>query len=653
MRQRPTKSTEGNFHANPCPARLAAHGAYAIACALALVAPVAQAQTISDLYPSHGPCAGSPLAIVGSNFTGVTQVTVGGNAAMILHAAATVVVVQTPPGFGTAKEVKVFVGANVSNSKLYDYDAPRINSVTPRNASTSGGTSVEIVGENFLGLSFVQFGGSVAFPLPPTPSNTSITVSVPAGVGLQQDVVVSGGGQASNACPFNYNAPQIDSISPGSGPTQGNTPVTITGQNLFGATSVLMGGQLMPIDSVSHGQIIARTPVGEGLFRPITVTTPSGTSQPAFFNYSAPTINNVSPLIGPTVGGTVLTVTGSNLGIGNPIEVTIGGRSASVLTQPAGGTQVTVSTPAGAGQNLPVLLRTLSGTAVAPQLFSYAPPSIDNANPPSIPTTGGVAVTLSGQNLFPALSVFFNDQLANIATNSHTQVIVTAPAGYGTSTLRVTTPSGTSLPFAFSYDPPTITSMMPTTGPGAGNTQVTLSGQNLFGVTAVLVGTRAAQILSATHGSIVFLTPSGFGLNLPVQVSVEGQQAFAPDTFSYDSGACCVHNFGSSADPCFLESEATCLARGNGTFLGVGVPCGAPCSVTASCCLSSGACLRVTVDDCAALGGVSGAPGSECAAANCLPACTCPGDLNLDLQIDGADIQDFVDALLSGTPCQP
>jgi len=70
----------------------------------------------------------------------------------------------------------------------------------------------------------------------------------------------------------------ISSVSPTKGPVAGNTPVTINGTNMAGATAVMFGGVAGTIVSVSDTQIQAKSPIEAAGLVDILITTPSGTS---------------------------------------------------------------------------------------------------------------------------------------------------------------------------------------------------------------------------------------------------------------------------------------------------------------------------------------------------------------------------------------
>ncbi len=98
--------------------------------------------------------------------------------------------------------------------------------------------------------------------------------------------------------------PVITSISPGSGPTDGDTAVTIHGTGFTGATAVLFGGAEATGLAVKSAKLIdATTPAGVGTVN-VTVTTPSGSSASGAasqFAYTAPAVtsNGSPPFVDP------------------------------------------------------------------------------------------------------------------------------------------------------------------------------------------------------------------------------------------------------------------------------------------------------------------------------------------------------------------
>lgn len=124
----------------------------------------------------------------------------------------------------------------------------------------------------------------------------------------------------------------------------------------------------------------------------------------------------------------------------------------------------------------------------------------------------------------------------SFTVNSATQITAIAPAGTGTVNVRVMTSHGTSAAAPanqFTYTappPPTVTNVNPNTGLMAGGTNVTITGTNFTGATAVNFGATPAAsftVNSATQISAVS-PPAGVAGTVNVRVTTpDGQSAIA------------------------------------------------------------------------------------------------------------------------------
>ena len=160
----------------------------------------------------------------------------------------------------------------------------------------------------------------------------------------------------------------------------------------------------------------------------------------------SPTITSVSPASGPTIGGTTVTLTGTNLT--DATAVMFGATEATSYTVNSA-TQITAIAPAGSAGTIDVTVTTPGGTtttSAADQYTYHAAPTITSMSPTSGPTTGGTTVTLTGTNLTNATAVKFGaTEATSYTVNSATQITAIAPAGSaGTVDVTVTTPGGTS-----------------------------------------------------------------------------------------------------------------------------------------------------------------------------------------------------------------
>jgi formylglycine-generating enzyme required for sulfatase activity/subtilisin-like proprotein convertase family protein len=167
--------------------------------------------------------------------------------------------------------------------------------------------------------------------------------------------------------------PTLATVAPGSGPAAGGTPITLTGTNLLGATSVTVGGVAAnSVQVVNSTTVTAVTPAGTAGSKSVSVTTAGGTASLSnAFTYlpPPPTLSGVAPTTGPTAGGTLITLTGTNLS--GATSVTVGAVAATSVTV-VSSTTVTAVTPAGTVGAKTVAVTTPSGTASLPSAFTYA-----------------------------------------------------------------------------------------------------------------------------------------------------------------------------------------------------------------------------------------------------------------------------------------
>ncbi|MCL6303043.1 IPT/TIG domain-containing protein, partial [Streptomyces kronopolitis] len=99
-------------------------------------------------------------------------------------------------------------------------------------------------------------------------------------------------------------------------------------------------------------------------------------------------------------------------------------------------------------------------------------------------------------------------------------------------------PSGTgTLPGGFTYaavSAPTITSIIPTCGPTAGGTTVTINGTGLLGAAVTIGGNPATNVFYNAAGTqIIATTPPGFAGPATVTVTTAAGTASLPGAFTY------------------------------------------------------------------------------------------------------------------------
>jgi len=168
-------------------------------------------------------------------------------------------------------------------------------------------------------------------------------------------------------------------VRPDTGPNNGGTQVTITGDKLGDATGVTFGSTpAASMHVVSDQQIMAVTPVHDvGQVR-VTVTFSDG--QPAgaasgccIFTFTAwtPIVNTVQPNAGPTSGATAVTIYG--VGFTGATGVTFGSTPATSFTV-VSDSEIRAVSPAHSAGTVDVLVANAHGTSTATShdQFTYA-----------------------------------------------------------------------------------------------------------------------------------------------------------------------------------------------------------------------------------------------------------------------------------------
>jgi formylglycine-generating enzyme required for sulfatase activity len=481
---------------------------------------------VTSVTPSVGPIAGgTQVTIGGTNFTGATEVRIGGLPAAFSIINDTTIVATTPASTAGAKPVRIISPQGSSSLvKAFTYFGdPLISSVSPSSGPTTGGTTITITGTNQTGATSVTVGGVAALDAIVVDSSTVSAVTPSGALGAVAVAVTTPGGKASlsNAFTFVVPAPTISSVSPSSGPTTGGTTITITGTNLTGATSVTVGGvAATSVAVVNETTVTAVTPAGTAGAKTVTVTTAGGiaTLPNGFAYFAMPTISSVSPSYGPTTGGTAITITGTNLA--GATSVTVGGVAATSVAV-VNSTTVTAVTPTGPVGGQSVVLTTPDGPATLASGFAYvAVPTISSVSPGAGPTAGGTAITITGTNFYNGTANATVRVGAAAATSvvvvSPTTITAVAPSGSaGAKTVSVTTGSGTAeLPGGFTHiAAPTITAVTPGAGPTAGGTPITITGTNFYdgstNATVSIGGVAATSVVVVGPTTITAITPTG------------------------------------------------------------------------------------------------------------------------------------------------
>lgn len=483
------------------------------------------APTITSFTPTAGN-TGTQVVITGSNFTGATAVSFGGNntaAQSFTVNSATQITATVAAGTNTGT-VKVTTAGGVATSaaNFTIVAIPTITSFTPTSGSI--GTQVVITGANFTGATAVTFGvNNTPAQSFTVNSATQITATVGTGTNTGTVKVTTAGGVATSATNFTVTAatPTISNVNPTSGAA--GTVVTVFGTHFTGATAVTFGANNTPAQSFtvnSATQITATiasgTTTGPG---PVRVVTPAGTATINGFlvTSTAPTVTGI---VGPINGlltwivtGGLLTINGTNFTGATAVTIGTGNTPVTNFTV-VSATQITCrvsgATTTGSG---PIRITTPGGTVVSNNYTIISGLPVINS---FTPTTGtaGTTVVINGAQLYidngapnPTVTIGANNTPATVLGYSGNDLSVSVGAGTTTGPITVTTTYGsvTSVSnFNVSSPTPTVTSVSQLSA--TAGTTITITGTNLTNA-SVAVSFSNFPVLSNNGTTMIVQVP--------------------------------------------------------------------------------------------------------------------------------------------------
>jgi hypothetical protein len=499
---------------------------------------------------------------------------------------------------GTAGTVSVQVtnpdtqSATLNSAFTYTLPAPTVTSVSPTSGTTAGGTTITINGTNFVSGATVRVGGTSATGVTFL-SATQVRANTPAGTAGAKSVQVTNPDtqSATLASAFTHvaPAPTVTSVSPTSGTTAGGTTITINGTNFVSGATVRVGStSATGVTFLSATQVRANTPAGSAGVTSVQVTNPdtqSATLNSAFtYVAPAPTVTSVSPNTGTTLGGTTITINGTNFVSGATVRVA--GTSATGVTF-LSATQVRANTPAGtAGAASIQVTNPDTQSATLASAFTYvtptAPaPSLTTVSPSTGPAAGGTLITLGGSNFVSGATVRVNGVLATGVTFvSAAQLRATTPAGSGLASVQVTNPDAqvATLSNVFTYQSaaPTISSVSPASGPTTGGSVLTVIGTGFVNGATVRVGsTAAASVTFVSATEVRATTPAGSAGAVAVQLTnPDTQSASRGNAFTYTNTAPLVTAVSPASGPIaggtLITITGTNFVQGSGAAVRIG-----------------------------------------------------------------------------------
>ena len=536
--------------------------------------PVAAAgPVVSSVAPAAGSSAGgTPIVITGTGFTSATDVFFGATDVMSTATCTsaggcftvvndTTIDATSPAVSASTVDITVSAGGVTSapappGDQFSFFDTPTVATVaTPQ---PDGATGISVTGTNFStpgsspltnGVSEVdlvpstgptvqlttQCSSSVAPGCFTFVGDTKLTINLPTSMPAGQydtEVKTPGGTSATSTNDVllvQQPTPTVTSVSPNTGSTAGGPPtVTILGTDFsgsgFATTGVSFRGVAAVFTPINATSMTATPPAGSGQVD-IKVTTQStdGTSTQTsptsvadtYVYAPVPTVTNVGPGTGPTVGGNTVTLTGTDFMSNNStganftttkvtvdstgITTTCSGPPSSPCFTVTDGTHISVQDfPPHAAGVVDITVTTPGGTSAtgSGDQYIYAlVPAVTSVTPGAGPPAGGNTVVVTGTGLLGATHVFVGGSDVSttpcvgtppaspcFTVNNDAQIAVQDLPAHGAMTVDVTvqTPVGTSAKSAadqYVYaSAPTVTAVAPSFGLLAGGNSVTITG---------------------------------------------------------------------------------------------------------------------------------------------------------------------------------
>lgn len=473
--------------------------------------------TVSGISPNTGP-AGTSVRITGTNLHGGMQVRFGSVFGQIQGSNGAEISVIVPPGTGTVDVTVVDPSAGELAAGTFTYaEAPVITAIEPSTWAVGAGQQVTVRGSGFVNGMLFAIDGGVADPIIYINSGeVKFTTGYMGANQYEISLITPDLSFQTNAVTVRVTntpspLPRIVSMSPQSGPIAGGTTVTLYVENVGSNPKVGVDGVLYT-PAVSGNTLTFTMPPQSGPVE-VIVLNAAGQSLPATFTYvPPPEVYGLSQTAGRAEGGDTIRISGGNFT--EDATVKFGTMDAASVRYINSGT-LEVTTPSGTvGSSHPVEVTNSIGTSSNGIQFTYrTPPTVSGISP----TQGiaGTEITVNGSGFTQGqLGVTVGGTPVNFGNVTDTSFKAMVPPGSGTAPVRVSVDGfAVANTPTFTYSPtPTITSVLPTSGPEAGGAVVTIMGSDFdLNYTKVFFGDVEGRIDSIAANRIDVIAPAGRG----------------------------------------------------------------------------------------------------------------------------------------------
>jgi len=512
--------------------------------------------TVSSLSQASGLVPGAGiLTIIGTNFQNPATVTIGGTTCTSPTVlSSTMINCVIPSKSAGTYDVRV---TNTSDSQYatlssaYTYWAtPTVTSASPASGTYSGGTSVHIFGTGFESGITATLGG-VNCPITSVASSTEIvcTTGSTSTYGAQTISVTNTDGKSGSlSSGYNYlrPAPTITSLNVTSGPTSGGTAIIITGNQYSSGATVAIGGVACTVTATSATTISCTTGLSSAGAKNVVVTGEDGqtvTANNAFTYNAPPTISSISPSSGTRLGGSTITINGTNFNTG--VSVDLDGACGSVTR--ISSTQLTCVTAGHASGSVNVTVTNTDSQSVTSTAGYYYSPvfagltSVSGVTGNTAVANWSTAADAASYQIYSVIGGFSSLlKIVSAPATSTTLTGLTSNTSY-TIRARIVDSSGNAdvntadIDFTTIGAPPTISSISPTSGPKAGGGTLTITGTNFNAGTTISVGANACGSINVVSSTQLMCTipARAAGSVYVTATNPDSQTATSSGTYDY------------------------------------------------------------------------------------------------------------------------
>jgi len=241
-----------------------------------------------------------------------------------------------------------------------------------------------------------------------------------------------------------------------------------------------------------------------------------------------PAISSFNPTFGASNDPSNIIITGSGFSPGVLVVKFNGVQDTTAAASTAN--QILARVPPGATNGSgPIFVSVNGSPTFSSQPFTVIGPGpyVANFSPQS--GGGGLSVTLNGAHFIAGTTVTFNGVGGGITSLSQGQIQVNTPAGVTTGPIRVTSSQGTFTTTSNFFAPPTISGFSPSFG--RTGTNVTITGNNFIGTTAVTINGLPVSFTPPTTNTILLVTVPPNATTGPILVSAPAGAALTSSNF--------------------------------------------------------------------------------------------------------------------------